>query len=167
MKQRLGIAQALLQTPDLLILDEPTNGLDPEGVVHMRKLLKSLSREHGISIMLSSHQLSEIEHMAEHIGLIVEGTLRFQGTLHALQSQSRPRLRIACQPQAQALAILAESGLLANTVNDAIELECPSHDIAAINQRLVSAGIAVSALHPVPVTLESLFFSMTKPAQQP
>ncbi len=166
MKQRLGIAQALLQEPNLLILDEPNNGLDPEGIVQMRDLLKSLSCERGISIMLSSHQLSEIEHLAEHIGLIVEGHLRFQGSMQSLHCQNRPRLRIECQPQARALALLFEKGLQAAVVNGAVELECPARDISEINRILVEAGIAVSALHPIAVTLESLFFSMTKPAQQ-
>jgi ABC-type multidrug transport system ATPase subunit len=162
MKQRLGIAQALLQEPDLLILDEPNNGLDPEGVVQMRELLKSLSRDHGISIMLSSHQLSEIEHIAEHIGIIVEGKLRYQGTVQSLLKQNQSRLRIECQPQVQALAVLAEKGLQANIVQGAVELECQTQEVADINRSLVEAGIAISALHPVAVTLESLFFSMTK-----
>jgi ABC-2 type transport system ATP-binding protein len=166
MKQRLGIAQALLQEPDLLILDEPNNGLDPEGVVQMRELLKSLSRDRGISIMLSSHQLSEIEHIAEHIGLIVEGKLRFQGTMQSLHDQNQPRLRIACQPQAHALALLTGKGLRADIVNGFVELECPIGDISEINRSLVEAGIAISALYPVPATLESLFFSMTKPANR-
>lgn len=166
MKQRLGIAQALLQEPGLLILDEPNNGLDPEGVVQMRNLLNSLSRDRGISIMLSSHQLSEIEHLAEHIGLIVEGKLRFQGTIQELHKQSRPQLHIECEPQAHALALLAEKGLLAAKHDNAIQIECPVHDIAEINRYLVQSGIAVSALYPVAVTLESLFFSMTKPAQK-
>jgi lantibiotic transport system ATP-binding protein len=166
MKQRLGIAQALLQEPDLLILDEPNNGLDPEGVVQMRELLKSLSRDRGISIMLSSHQLSEIEHIAEHIGLIVEGKLRFQGTMLSLHDQNQPRLRIACQPQVNALALLTEKGLRADIVNGFVELECPIGDISEINRSLVEAGIAISALYPVPATLESLFFSMTKPANR-
>lgn len=166
MKQRLGIAQALLQEPDLLILDEPNNGLDPEGVVQMRDLLKSLTRDQGISIMLSSHQLSEVEHIAENIGLIVEGKLRFQGTMHALQKQSRPRLHIECEPQTNALALLAEKGLHVTLVDGAIELDCPASEIPEINRQLVEAGIAVNALFPVEVTLESLFFSMTKPANQ-
>jgi lantibiotic transport system ATP-binding protein len=166
MKQRLGIAQALLQEPDLLILDEPNNGLDPEGVVQMRELLKSLSRDRGISIMLSSHQLSEIEHLAEHIGLVVEGKLRFQGTMQSLHDQNRPHVRLVCEPQMPALALLADFGLHGRIIDDSIEFECAGIAIADINRRLVEAGIAVSALYPVPVTLESLFFSMTKPANR-
>lgn len=166
MKQRLGIAQALLQEPDLLILDEPNNGLDPEGVVQMRDLLKSLSRERGISIMLSSHQLSEIEHLAEHIGLVVEGKLRFQGTMQSLHDQNRPRARLVCEPQMRALALLADFGLHGRIIDDAIEFDCATIEIADINRRLVEAGIAISALYPVSITLESLFFSMTKSDNQ-
>ena len=79
MKQRLGIAQALLGNPELLILDEPTNGLDPSGIIEMRELIKSLPEEYGITVLLSSHILSEIELIATHVGIINKGKLVFQG----------------------------------------------------------------------------------------
>src|SRR5262245_35719494 len=81
MKQRLGIAVALLHEPSLLVLDEPTNGLDPHGILEMRRLLASLNREQGVTILVSSHILSEIERLVTHVGVIHRGTMRFEGTL--------------------------------------------------------------------------------------
>lgn len=85
MKQRLGIAVALLHRPPLLILDEPTNGLDPNGIVEIRELLKHLNQQHGITILISSHLLAEVEKVATHIGIIHQGVMRFEGALSNLQ----------------------------------------------------------------------------------
>ena len=85
MKQRLAIAVALLPNPELLILDEPTNGLDPNGIVETRELIKRLNAEHGVTILVSSHILAEVEKMATHLGIIHQGKLLFQGTLSDLQ----------------------------------------------------------------------------------
>jgi len=161
MKQRLGIAQALLQEPKLLILDEPNNGLDPEGIVQMRRLLKHLALERGITVMVSSHQLSEIEQIADHIGLIVEGRMRFQGSLQALQAMHHPALRIQCQPIEAAQAVLQSHGLSAQTCDDSLIVENAAIPAQDINRLLVNAGIAVCGLTAVPATLESLFFTMT------
>jgi ABC-2 type transport system ATP-binding protein len=87
MKQRLGIAVALLHQPSLLILDEPTNGLDPHGIIDVRELLKHLHRQHGITILVSSHLLSEIEKLATHTGIIHKGRMVYQGTLQGLLSR--------------------------------------------------------------------------------
>ena len=86
MKQRLGIAQALLGNPELLILDEPTNGLDPSGIIEIRDLIKRLPEEYGIIVLISSHILSEIELMATHVGIINKGKLLFQGTMDDLRA---------------------------------------------------------------------------------
>jgi len=87
MKQRLGIAVALLHRPAFLILDEPTNGLDPHGIIDIRELLKTLNREQGITILVSSHLLSEVEKLATHTGIIHHGSMVYQGTLHGLLSR--------------------------------------------------------------------------------
>src|SRR6185503_6372174 len=89
MKQRLGIAMALLHEPSLLILDEPTNGLDPNGILEIRELLQELNQNHGITILISSHLLSEIEKLVTHVGIINRGELLFQGTLAELMSRRR------------------------------------------------------------------------------
>jgi ABC-type multidrug transport system ATPase subunit len=89
MKQRLSLAIALLHKPELLILDEPTNGLDPNGIIEMRTLLKRLNQEQKITILVSSHLLAEIEKLVTHVGIIHRGTLRFQGTLTELNAQKQ------------------------------------------------------------------------------
>jgi ABC-type multidrug transport system ATPase subunit len=89
MKQRLSIAIALLHNPELLILDEPTNGLDPNGIIETRELIRRLNREAGVTIIVSSHILAEVEKMASHVGIIHKGKMLFQGTLpelHAMQA---------------------------------------------------------------------------------
>src|SRR5215217_6860 len=100
MRQRLGLALALLNKPELLILDEPTNGLDPAGIHEMRDLLRRLPAEFGVTVFLSSHLLSEVEQIASHIGIIHEGRLLFQGTLSELQDAHRAELTLGVnQPE--------------------------------------------------------------------
>jgi ABC-2 type transport system ATP-binding protein len=89
MKQRLAIAMALLSEPELLLLDEPVNGLDPNGIIDIRNLLIKLNREKGVTIFVSSHLLSEIEKMCTHVGIINKGILRFEGTIEELSKQAR------------------------------------------------------------------------------
>ncbi|MDB5004922.1 MAG: type transport system ATP-binding protein [Mucilaginibacter sp.] len=97
MKQRLAIAIALLHEPDLLILDEPTNGLDPNGIVEIRDLLRNLNRQYGTTILISSHLLPEVEKIVTHLGIINEGKLIFQGTLPELQQFKTARLTLAAE----------------------------------------------------------------------
>ena len=94
MKQRLGIAQALLGNPELLILDEPTNGLDPSGIIEMRELIKSFPEKYGITVLISSHILSEIELIATHVGIINKGKLVFQGTMDDLRAKQKAEIAI-------------------------------------------------------------------------
>ena len=113
MKQRLSIAVALLHEPTLLILDEPTNGLDPHGILEMRALLSTLNTEHGVTVLVSSHILSEIERIVTHVGVIHRGTMRFQGTLAALLSRQETSAftRIETSDNAAALEIARRGGL--------------------------------------------------------
>src|SRR6185503_17544218 len=106
MKQRLGLALALLNKPQLLILDEPTNGLDPAGIHEMRDLIRRLPAEFGATIFLSSHLLSEVEQIAGHIGIIHQGRLLFQGALDELQAQQRERLIVGVNQPEQAIRCL-------------------------------------------------------------
>ena len=94
MKQRLGIATALLGNPELLILDEPTNGLDPSGIIEIRELIKSMPKEHGITIVLSSHLLSEIDQMATQVGIISKGQMIFQDSISKLREQSTSKIKV-------------------------------------------------------------------------
>ena len=94
MKQRLGIAMALVSFPKLLILDEPTNGLDPAGIGEIRELIKSLPQRYEMTVLISSHLLSEIEQIATSVGIIHEGEMLFQGSLEQLQNRSRPAIKI-------------------------------------------------------------------------
>ena len=111
MKQRLGIAQALLGNPELLILDEPTNGLDPSGIIEIRELIKSLSEEYGITVLISSHILSEIELMATHVGIINKGKLLFQGTMDDLRAKQQAEIALEVESRAKVEAYLNEIGI--------------------------------------------------------
>jgi len=162
MRQRLGLALAMLGEPELLILDEPTNGLDPAGIHEMRDLIRRLPEEHGATVFLSSHLLSEIEHIATHIGIISGGQLLFQGTLDQLQAQRRERVILKVNQPDEALKILTENGwriehddsrlaVLANTPDEASE----------INSSLVRSGIDVSHLSLERLSLEEIFLNLT------
>ena len=163
MKQRLSIAIALLQQPKLLILDEPTNGLDPNGIIEVRELLKKLNKEHGTTVLVSSHILNEVERMATHVGIIHRGKMLFQGTLYELQQMKTKKtsLEIETNNNEQALQILQQQ-FAAHQQHDKILI--PYHDkqqSAAINKLLVQSGFDVYILQPQQSDLEQLFIDIT------
>jgi ABC-2 type transport system ATP-binding protein len=147
MKQRLAIAMALLSGPELLMLDEPVNGLDPAGMVEMRELMKELNLEKGITIFISSHLLHEVEKMCSHIAIIHLGSVRFEGTMQQLaeQAASEKSLTITVDEAIHWLDKVKESHpMAAITQPDKIQLTVSSRDeAAAINRQLVQAGAAV------------------------
>jgi len=150
MKQRLGLAHALLAQPELLILDEPTNGLDPAGIVAMRELIRELPKRMPLTVLLSSHMLGEVEQIASHVGVIREGRLLFQGDIGELQRRFAPELRIDCSERERAGTVLATLGFTVR--DDGASLHVPletSLSPATLNRALVLAGIDVHALHPV------------------
>lgn len=162
MKQRLGLANALLKPRDLLILDEPTNGLDPQGTREVRNLIRSLAAD-GITIFLSSHLLSEIEQLCSDVAVMSEGKLVASGSLDELRSQADTRLVLEVDDTTRALALLK-----AHNVSHAVVVEetitakvSPSMDQADINQALVAEGIRVKKLVVEQPSLEEYFVGLT------
>jgi len=161
MKQRLGLALALLHDPELLILDEPTNGLDPNGISEMRDVLNSLNAE-GKTIMLSSHLLSEIEKIASHVGILNQGSLMYEGTIDGLKTleAARPKVEI----------IASNHDWIMNTYGDKVEQM--DHDVLQIQvehksdipqliKSIVEGGCDIYQVTQVQSSLEQLFMSIT------
>jgi ABC-type multidrug transport system ATPase subunit len=164
MKQRLGVAAALLKNPDLLILDEPTNGLDPQGIAEMRTLIRSIGQGTR-TVMLSSHLLGEVEQICDRVGVIQRGRLVAEGTLAELRG---PRgLLVRAEPIDDAWqAVQTLSGIESARIADgAIWLATDPSNAAAINRALVGAGLAVSELHPATHSLEEKFFELIEGPQ--
>lgn len=163
MKQRLSIAIALLPKPELLILDEPTNGLDPNGIIETRELIKRLNRELGVTILVSSHILAEVEKMATHVGIIHKGRLLFQGTqteLHQLQ-RKQDFLLLETSNNENALMLLQKE-FMAERQNGHLLLPFKDNkQSATVNRLLVQEGIDVYRLQPQQNDLEQLFINIT------
>lgn len=162
MKQRLGLAAALLGNPRLLLLDEPTNGLDPARIQEMRKLICSLPTEYGITVLVSSHLLAEIDQMATHVGIIDKGQLIFQDTLQALHEHSRSRLLLHTDNDRAAFTVLERCGIPAGWKNDALYLKTLEDDTVMRSVALlVREGIGVLRLTQQQMSLEDIFLSLT------
>ncbi|WP_240615025.1 ABC transporter ATP-binding protein [Arthrobacter ruber] len=164
MKQRLGIANALLAPRDLLILDEPTNGLDPQGTREVRNLIRSLSDD-GTTIFVSSHLLAEVEQMCTMIAVMSAGRLVAQGTLDDLRSQGTARVRITTPDPADARRILSGLGLVPEPHgrDDVVtaELSVPGLQSEAVNAALVRADVRVRGLEVSGASLEDRFVALT------
>jgi ABC-2 type transport system ATP-binding protein len=163
MRQRLGLALALLNKPDLLILDEPTNGLDPAGIHEMRDLLRRLPAEFGVTVFLSSHLLSEVEQTASHIGIIHEGRLLFQGTLSELRDEHRAQLTLGVNQTEEAINYLTADGWGVRVRADGMlsVAATTSEDAARVNSLLVGRRLEVFHLAPAQVSLEDIFLTLT------
>ncbi|MCM2982389.1 ABC transporter ATP-binding protein [Niallia circulans] len=160
MKQRLGIAQALLGKPELLILDEPTNGLDPSGIIEIRELIKSLPKDYGITILISSHILSEIELMATHVGIINKGRLLFQGSMNDLREKQKEVIQLEAEPRAEVEAYLKNAGISFESDTNYLYLE-PNYQAAKVNRELIMNGYDVHQLMMKKNSLEEIFLSIT------
>jgi ABC-2 type transport system ATP-binding protein len=164
MKQRLGVAAALLKEPQLLILDEPTSGLDPQGTVEMRELIKAL-RTGGRTVLLSSHLLNEVELTCDRVGVIAKGSLVAEGTVDELRARSGGRaLLVRATPADQARRLL-ESLLKPDQVqlrDGLFTLTVDPSQAAAINRRLVADGLDVSELRVAEQSLEEVFLQLTE-----
>jgi lantibiotic transport system ATP-binding protein len=163
MKQRLSIAIALLHNPSLLILDEPTNGLDPNGIIEIRELLKKLNDENKLTILISSHLLSEIEKLVTHLGIIHKGSLLFQGTLEDLHLRQKlgAEIHIETSQNHQSADIIAALGYSPRLVNGQIIMPVvEKHILASLNKKLVEEGIDIYQLTTVKNDLESIFIDL-------
>lgn len=162
MKQRLGLAAALLGYPKLLILDEPTNGLDPAGIQEMRELICELPARFGMTVVVSSHLLSEIDQMADHVGIIREGELVFQDTLAHLHDRSQHHLALRTSNNAVAQALLAQHQVECRVEEDCLLLP-PLCDAAAAEViRLLSENrLGIFRLEERQKSLEDIFLELT------
>ena len=166
MKQRLGLAMALLGEPELLVLDEPTNGLDPSGIHEIRELITSLPATRGITVMVSSHLLSEIEQMADTIGIISHGHLVYQGPLSALAETGHIVVRTRPDQAAPAAQALATKGWQINSVQGS-EITLPAYGddhVARLVTTLVTAGASVYRVELRRRSLEQIFLDITEQA---
>ena len=163
MKQRLGIAQALLSDPELVILDEPTNGLDPQGMKEVRDLIVHLSRDRKKTVILSSHLLNEIELVANRMVIINNGELVVQGEVSKLLDEGEKYVVIDAKPQMEVESILLrQKNIIGYVVKDGLfEVKMDFAGIPELNKTLVGAGVRVQALIPKR-SLEDLFLSMTE-----
>ena len=162
MKQRLGLAAALLGFPRLLILDEPTNGLDPAGIQEMRELICSLPERFGMTVVVSSHLLSEIDQMADHVAIIREGELVFQDTLEALHGRSRHHLALRTTNNAVARSLLAQRDIRCTEEEGYLILPILSDEIAAqLTRFLAENRLGVVRLEERQKSLEDIFLELT------
>lgn len=166
MKQRLGIALAMLADPKLLILDEPTNGLDPNGIIEIRELLKKLVAEHGKTVFISSHLLAEIERMATHVGIINGGAMLFQGSIADLHAISKPQVRIEAENTVDAANLLTRNNYNVTEVTDQ-NLFVPyisKQQMGEINALLNKNSQVVYSIGKQQKDLEKLFLDITQNA---
>jgi ABC-2 type transport system ATP-binding protein len=164
MKQRLGVAAALMGEPDLIVLDEPTNGLDPGGMADMRALILDLARE-GRTVVLSSHLLAEVEEICDRVGVIAHGRLLEESTVAALRGGRR--LRVVATPLDRALSVAMRFTESAELAGDAVLLDVPEQQTPDVVRALVAEGIDVHEAIVTERTLEEVFFEMTRDTNRP
>lgn len=163
MKQRLGIAQALIHDPELIILDEPANGLDPQGMVEIRNLILKLSREYHKTILLSSHILNEVELIANRMVIINKGKSVIEGNVRELLDSGDMKVTVEVADPEKAKNIVQQSGFaahLAGSENGKLIFRMPKEEVPALNRFLTENGVEVQSLIPVR-SLEDLFLSLT------
>jgi ABC-type multidrug transport system ATPase subunit len=163
MKQRLGLAGALLGSPEFVILDEPTTGLDPQGIKEVRELLKGLAADEGLTVFLSSHLLVEIEQIATSMAIINDGRLVVQGKVRELLDEASGPVVIEASPVDHAMEVVRATpwGGSASASGNQIRVQMPAADVPALNAALVAAGVAVRSLVPRR-SLEEYFLSVTE-----
>ncbi|MBU5483423.1 ABC transporter ATP-binding protein [Clostridium sp. MSJ-11] len=161
MKQRLGIATSLLNQPELLILDEPTNGLDPAGIQEIRELIKEFPKKYGMTVIVSSHLLSEIDQIATQVGIINNGNLIFQDSINTLRNRGHSQLKIQVDNIDKASDLLNKLGARGHLENNCIWLPNYNCSVAAkINRLFINNGISVYKLEEVKQSLENIFLEL-------
>ena len=167
MKQRLGIASAMLGDPDLLILDEPTNGLDPSGIQEIRELIQSMPDQYGMTVMLSSHLLSEMEQMATQVGIITKGKMIYQDSIEELKSKAMPQIRLRTRDAAAAKAKLLTRGYIVERKGDHLYVEEGTDQyVADMVAALVENQIPVYRIEEKKQSLEDIFLDLTKEGEE-
>lgn len=163
MKQRLGIGLALLNSPKLLILDEPTNGLDPAGIQEVRELIKGLPSRYGITVMISSHLLSEVDQMANKVGIINEGNLIFEDHIQELRKKSASKINIRVNDPNLAQTILNKEGwnVFLNENKEIVLNENEDSKIAYIADKLMRQQLAIYRIQEEKQSLEDIFLQIT------
>ncbi len=163
MRQRLGIAAALLRAPRLLILDEPATGLDPAGMRDMRLLIRRLASE-GITVLLSSHQLAEVEEVCDRVAIIRSGRVVYEGALADLKHSAASGYHLRTNDDATALRVCQADAALRDVRDggDGVHFSAAETDVERLSVALVEAGVAIRALAPLTVSLEDLFFRLTE-----
>jgi len=161
MKQRLGVAAALVKDPELLILDEPTNGLDPPGMADMRALIRDLRAE-GRTLLLSSHQLSDVEQLCDRVGVVRGGRLVAEGTVDELRGPPAHLVRATPLPEARRRAEALAGVNRVQQEGAALRVDIAPGQAPVLAQALVAAGVAVEELRPVRRSLEEVFFALTE-----
>ena len=170
MRQRLGLARAMLGAPPVLVLDEPTNGLDPDGIAEMRRFLRDLPTQTGATVLLSSHLLSEIEQIATHVGVIHQGRLVLEGELARMKAAGAPEIHLRVDDHDRAAAVLAGHDLTVTKTAEGLSARLrpgQDHDAvtAGLNRALVERGVAVFAIGAREHSLEGLDRQATEAAQ--
>ena len=161
MRQRLGIAAALLKDPELVVLDEPANGLDPAGIREIRQLLRRLGRE-GRTVFVSSHLLSEIQQTCDRVAILVRGRCIAAGPVDQVIASGRaPGVVVRLDDLAAGAGVLAAAGLVTERRGDHLRVELLPAEAARVSETLGRAGLWVSELHAEEVSLEDVFFELT------
>jgi ABC-2 type transport system ATP-binding protein len=164
MRQRLGIAASLIRDPKLLVLDEPTNGLDPGGIRDMRVLIRRLAKQ-GITILLSSHLLAEVEEICDRVAIIRKGRIVYEGSIEELRARrtsNRYRLRTSDVERARAIAIAHDGVSDVSVEGEEVVFAADERTIEQLARALVAAGVGLRALVPETASLEALFFELTE-----
>jgi len=163
MKQRLGIASSLLNDPELLILDEPTNGLDPSGIIEIRQLIKRLPSEYGMTILISSHLLSEIDQMATTVGIVTKGKMIFQDSIEVMRMFAHQNMSLKVSDSEQAWRSLLANGIKSDYKDGIILLsERSNEEVAKVVHTLVQDGFSIYRVEEEKRSLENIFLQMTK-----